>query len=88
MATKEKVFEPRYDMIGREVKVGDYVAFQHHTELVVGKIDKFTSINISINPITKQRYRNISRNSLDCVKVENDKYITIYIMKKAPSTCL
>lgn len=44
------------DLLGREVKVEDYVAFSHHNSLYVGKVIKVTPKQVRVVPmLTKYR---------------------------------
>ena len=45
------------DLLGREVKIDDHVAFSHHNSLYVGKIVKVTPKQVRVVPVGKGRYR-------------------------------
>jgi hypothetical protein len=44
--------EEHKDLLGREVKVDDYVGFCHHNSLYVGKIIKITPKQVRVVPLT------------------------------------
>ena len=41
------------DLLGREVKEDDYVAFSHHNSLMVGKVIKMTPKQVRVKPFHK-----------------------------------
>ena len=45
------VHEEHKDLLGREVKEEDYVAFTHHNSLYVGKVIKVTPKQVRVVPI-------------------------------------
>lgn len=45
------------DILGREVKEGDHVAFTHHNSLQVGKVTKVTPKQVRVIPLFS-KYRN------------------------------
>jgi pyruvate/2-oxoglutarate/acetoin dehydrogenase E1 component len=45
------------DLLGREVKIDDYVAFCHHNSLYVGKVIKVTPKQVRVIPIGAGRWR-------------------------------
>ena len=47
--------EEHKDLLGREVKVDDYVAFTHHNSLYVGQVIKVTPKQVRVVP-TGSRY--------------------------------
>jgi len=44
--------EEHKDLLGREVKVDDYVGFCHHNSLYVGKVIKITPKQVRVVPLT------------------------------------
>jgi len=50
------IAEEHLDLLGREVKIEDYVAFTHHNSLYVGKVIKVTPKQVRVVPIGT-RYR-------------------------------
>jgi hypothetical protein len=44
--------EEHKDLLGREVKVDDYVGFCHHNSLYVGKVVKITPKQVRVVPLT------------------------------------
>jgi hypothetical protein len=48
--------EEHLDLLGREVKVEDHVAFSHHNTLYVGRVIKITPKQVRVVPIGT-RYR-------------------------------
>jgi pyruvate/2-oxoglutarate/acetoin dehydrogenase E1 component len=49
--------EEHKDLLGREVKEDDYVAFTHHNMLYVGKVIKITPKQVRVVPIGHGRWR-------------------------------
>lgn len=48
--------EEHLDLLGREVKIDDHVAFSHHNTLYVGKVIKITPKQVRVVPLfTKYR---------------------------------
>lgn len=43
--------EAHKDLLGREVKIDDHVAFTHHNSLYVGKVIKITPKQVRVVPI-------------------------------------
>ena len=43
--------EEHKDLLGREVKVDDYVAFTHHNSLYVGQVIKVTPKQVRVVPV-------------------------------------
>lgn len=56
MNTNALVLEHR-DVLGREVKLEDYVAFSHHNTLYVGRVIKVTPKQVRVVPVDP-RWRN------------------------------
>ena len=56
MNTNTLVLEHR-DVLGREVKLEDYVAFSHHNTLYVGKVTKVTPKQVRVVPLGAKGYR-------------------------------
>lgn len=50
MNTKVQAEEHK-DLLGREVKIDDHVAFTHHNSLYVGKVIKITPKQVRVVPI-------------------------------------
>jgi hypothetical protein len=48
--------EEHLDLLGREVKIDDHVAFSHHNTLYVGRVIKITPKQVRVVPIGT-RYR-------------------------------
>lgn len=49
--------EEHLDLLGREVKIDDYVGFVHHNQMYVGKVTKVTPKQVRVIP-TMSTYRN------------------------------
>lgn len=49
--------EEHKDLLGREVKEEDHVAFTHHNSLYVGKVIKVTPKQVRVVPIGAGRWR-------------------------------
>jgi hypothetical protein len=49
--------EEHKDLLGREVKTDDHVAFSHHNTLYVGKVIKITPKQVRVVPIGAGRWR-------------------------------
>lgn len=49
--------EEHKDLLGREVKEEDHVAFTHHNSLYVGKVIKITPKQVRVIPIGAGRWR-------------------------------
>lgn len=49
--------EEHKDLLGREVKEEDHVAFTHHNSLYVGKVIKITPKQVRVVPIGAGRWR-------------------------------
>ena len=49
--------EEHLDILGREVKIDDHVAFSHHNTLYVGKIIKVTPKQVRVIPVGHGRHR-------------------------------
>lgn len=48
--------EEHLDLLGREVKIDDYVGFVHHNQMYVGKVTKVTPKQVRVIPVmTKYR---------------------------------
>lgn len=43
--------EEHKDLLGREVKIDDYVGFVHHNQMYVGKIIKITPKQVRVIPV-------------------------------------
>ena len=48
--------EEHKDLLGREVKIDDHVAFTHHNSLHVGKVVKVTPKQVRVVPIGPGRW--------------------------------
>jgi len=48
--------EEHKDLLGREVKIDDYVGFCHHNSMYVGKVIKITPKQVRVLPVLT-RYR-------------------------------
>ena len=48
--------EEHKDILGREVREGDHVAFTHHNTLYVGQVVKVTPKQVNIQPLGFKRY--------------------------------
>lgn len=75
------------DFIGRELTVGDVVAFEgvNGGGLVLGRIEKFSPKQASLTPLSDHNSwsskKTISRYSSQCVKID-DADITMYLLKR------
>jgi hypothetical protein len=49
--------EDHRDLLGREVKLDDHVAFSHHNTLYVGKVIKVTPKQVRVVPVGYGRWR-------------------------------
>jgi pyruvate/2-oxoglutarate/acetoin dehydrogenase E1 component len=49
--------EEHKELLGRQVKLDDYVAFSHHNTLYVGKVVKVTPKQVRVVPIGAGRWR-------------------------------
>ena len=76
------------DFIGRELTVGDVVAFEgvNGGGLVLGRIEKFSPKQASLTPLSDHNSwsskKTISRYSSQCVKID-DADITMFLLTKA-----
>jgi hypothetical protein len=75
------------DFLGRELTVGDVVAFEgvNGGGLVLGRIEKFSPKQASMTPLTDHNswtHRTISRYSSQCVKVD-DADVTLFLLTKS-----
>ena len=43
--------EEHLDLLGREVKIDDYVGFVHHNQMYVGKVIKVTPKQVRVVPV-------------------------------------
>ena len=50
--------EEHKDILGREVREGDHVAFTHHNTLYVGQVVKVTPKQVNIQPLGHTRWNN------------------------------
>lgn len=74
--------EDHKDILGREVKEGDYVAFSHHNSLYVGTVEKVTPKQVRVNPITtkyKQESGYLKYTNQCCLVAGPD--VTFHILK-------
>jgi hypothetical protein len=46
--------EEHKDLLGREVKIDDYVGFCHHNSMYVGKVIKITPKQVRVLPVLTQ----------------------------------
>lgn len=79
---EEKVVPVHYDILNREVAVGDLVAVSHHNTLKIATITKLNNKMVKIKPLrTTGRYAASEYNvySRECVKVEGPD-VTMYLL--------
>jgi hypothetical protein len=80
--TIKVVHEEHLDLLGREVKIDDYVGFVHHNSMYVGKIIKITPKQVRVVPIGTQ-YRQSDgylKYTSQCVLVGGAE-LTFHILK-------
>ena len=74
------------DFLGRELTVGDVVAFEgvNGGGLVLGRIEKFTLKQTVLTPLTENYSfrKTISRYSSQCVKVDTAD-VTLFLLTKS-----
>jgi len=74
------------DFLGRELAVGDVVAFEgvNGGGLVLGRIEKFTPKQASLTPLTENYSwrKTITRYSSQCVKVDSAD-VTMFLLTKS-----
>ena len=82
MATKETPVHK--DRLGRELRVGDFVAYPSHNSLQFGKVEKLNNKMVGVIPAVSKRpiYRNTNKYPDDLVRLEASD-MTWYILKNA-----
>ena len=74
--------EEHLDILGREVKIDDHVAFSHHNTLYVGKIIKVTPKQVRVIPVGhgRQREEGLLKYTQQCCLVGGPE-LTFHILK-------
>lgn len=87
IALMEKDFGPKYDVIGRELNIGDYVAFQvqGYRGLTVGKILSFTPKQLRVKgPGVWDQERGYLQYPKDVVKLDGPDFLMFMLKKENP----
>jgi hypothetical protein len=68
-----------HDLLGTQIKMGDYVAFSVGRDMCVGTVTKMHNKMIGVTPLGKAYYNNFY--SKNVVIVDGPK-VTMYLLKK------
>ena len=81
--TTEINVEQHHDLLGREVKESDTVAFVHHNLMYVGKVIKVTPKQVRVVPMASKYHGDIGylKYTNQCVLVGGPD-LTMWILKK------
>ena len=79
MAKEEIVHK---DRLGRELKVGDCVAYPAGNTLVIGVIKKINPKMVGVSALGKQRTWSTAKNKypMDCVRLDGPE-VTMYLLR-------
>jgi hypothetical protein len=72
------------DKLGREIKVGDFVAYPSQNSLQFGKVEKLNNKMVGVIPAVSKRpiYKNTNKYPADLVRLEASD-MTWYILKNS-----
>jgi len=70
------------DILGRDVKEGDYVAFTHHNSLQVGKVTKVTPKQVRVIPLKYPNDTGYLKYTTQCCLVGGPE-LTWHILKNS-----
>lgn len=70
------------DRLGRELKVGDCVAYPAGNTLVIGLIKKINPKMVGVSALGKARTWSVAKNKypMDCVRLDGPE-VTMYLLK-------
>ena len=71
----------RYDKLGQQIVVGDFVAFPGCNTLMIGKIVKFSPKMINLSRVSTSWRENNTRKYPDDIIKLDDSTVTFYILK-------
>lgn len=72
--------EVRKDILGRDIKVGDFVAFPHSNSLYLGQISKINPKMLRVHPVNGRSKGGYLKYPHETVLVDAS-YVTMYILK-------
>lgn len=72
--------EVRKDILGRDIKVGDFVAFPHSNSLYLGQISKINPKMLRVHPVKGRSKDGYLKYPHETVLVDAS-YVTMYILK-------
>lgn len=77
-----ELLEPKLDLLGRELKPGQFVAFCQSNSLYVGRVKKVAKVMIRVERIKTIRYMSeeVNKYPSDCC-ILDDKSMTWWLLK-------